>query len=145
MPTNQIHLAEHKRNIFWEQPKAGVSIDEVLKSEYWVHVADQIGRACAMRPGSKIEICPEDGAYHAVLYIKSLSRPGPNRLAEIRVELLDYYEFNKVAAKPEEYWVKHRGRARWCVMKGDDPVETGYETIELAQEALAIHAKRMAA
>ena len=61
LTANNFSLAEYKRHIFAAQPEAGITLEEVLKAEYWSHVAKDITIGCI------IEVRPVDGAYYAEL------------------------------------------------------------------------------
>ena len=57
--------AEYDRIVWSASPEEGVTVEEMLKPEFWAHVAAKF------RPGAKIEVRPVDGAYYSELIVKS--------------------------------------------------------------------------
>lgn len=61
-PTN-IQQAEFVRGTYAHESAAGVSKDELIKPDYWAHVARQVPA------GSIIQVVPEDQAFFAEYYV----------------------------------------------------------------------------
>lgn len=55
--------AEYQRQVHRITPPAGTTIEDVKRPEYWVNVAGRI------RHFDKIEVLPEDAAFHAELLV----------------------------------------------------------------------------
>ena len=86
LTANNFSLAEYKRHIFAAQPEAGITLEEVLKPEYWSHVAKDITIGCI------IEVRPVDGAYYAELYVANVDRRG--QTPQVRVVLKSILQLN---------------------------------------------------
>ena len=111
---NRIRLAEYDRLIYSVTPEPGVPIEEILKPEYWAHVAKQF------QPGTRLEVTPEDRSWFAELYVRS------NTNNSVSVAVLRHIKFDS-APKPaadngEPYEIKHRGGAGWSVIRKSDKV-----------------------
>jgi len=56
--------AEYARNIWSATSAVGVALEDVLKPEYWAHVAMKL------TPSDRIEVVAEDGSFFAELYVQ---------------------------------------------------------------------------
>lgn len=112
---SKIKPAEYLRNVYMVTPDAGTTIDEVIKPEYWVHIAKQFN------PSDKIEVVPEDGAYYAELYVLSVTAGG------VKVAVLSHHSFEAdnladfISTGDSGYTSLWRGpKARHCVLRKSD-------------------------
>ena len=113
---NRLKLAEYARNIYSATPEASVPFEEILKPEYWVHVAAQL------TPGTRIEVTPEDTSWFAELIVRS------NTNKSVHVAVLRHVKLDtplpatkaEEAANAEPYEIKHRGGAGWSVIRKAD-------------------------
>lgn len=78
---SRLKLAEYTRSVHQAVPEAGVSLDDMLATDYWVHVARRL------KPMDKIEVCAEDGAYYADLMVVDCGRTWAKVAVLNRVEL----------------------------------------------------------
>lgn len=123
---NRIRPAEYDRLVWSVTPEPSVSFDEILKPEYWTHVAKQL------LPGARIEVVPADKSYFAELFVRSSTD------TSVHVSVLRHVKFDDVAAKPAEnngdpYEIKHRGGAGWSVIRKSDKTvvfEKGQSRVE---------------
>lgn len=112
----RLKLAEYARNIYSATPEPSVSFDEIIKPEYWVHVAKQL------TPGTRIEVTPEDTSWFAELLVRS------NTDTAVHVAVLRHVKLDapvpatkaEEAANAEPYEIKHRGGAGWSVIRKSD-------------------------
>lgn len=113
--TNQFKGAEYETLFSVAYPEDGTTLDEMLKPEYWAHVARD------MKPWQRIEVRAADKSWMAelvVLVVKPFA---------VKVVVLDKFEFEakSVAAAanidvPEGYELKYRGKAGWSVIRLSD-------------------------
>ena len=61
-------LAEHVRQIYRVIADEGLTVEDIKRPDYWVHVAARL------RPGDRIEVEAEDGLWFAELYVRAASR-----------------------------------------------------------------------
>lgn len=115
----------------------GVPYERVFDPDFWSHVARK------MRIGDIVELHAEDTTFFAELYVVAA-----HRLAAKLVELrrFDLAPAVQVAADTSPLTVKYRGpHNRYCLMRGENIVQSGYQTAEEAELAKAQHAKAFAA
>lgn len=137
----QFKGAEFARLVWSARPEAGTTIEQLMQPAYWASVAEQL------KPGARIEVMPEDGAYFAEFIVRSCTRVSavvyPLRVVQ--------FEFAEQTETDPEYFVKWRGPSKkWCVMRKSDnvPVIEDQETQELAyrelNDYLKVHKPRAA-
>ncbi len=68
LTAGKLQQAEYARLRFAITPEPYESLADVLKTEYWVHVAGML------RPQSIIEVVPQDGSYYAELFVHSCDK-----------------------------------------------------------------------
>ncbi len=121
---NRIRPAEYDRLVWSVTPEPSISFDEILKPEYWTHVAKQL------LPGARIEVVPEDKSYFAELFVRSQTDTSVN------VSVLRHVKFDdtaKPADNADPYEIKHRGGAGWSVIRKADKTvvfEKGQSRVE---------------
>lgn len=65
----RLKRAEELRTIYREEPKAGVSLDELMTAAYWVNVVDRL------RVFDRVEVVAQDGSYFAEIELV-MKKPG---------------------------------------------------------------------
>lgn len=87
MKPTKLQLAEHTVIVYAHSPEVGVTLDDLLKPEYWSHVAPQL------RAGHRIEVMAGDGAWWAMLLVRATGRH------EAVVQALQFVELGEQAAE----------------------------------------------
>lgn len=80
IPTQIQNVAHYRRSFLIPVPH-GQTIEDLLKPEYWMHVAS------SLTPGDHIEAQPEDGAWWAEFLVMDVAK------AAARLEVLNRREF----------------------------------------------------
>lgn len=130
-------LASYSTNRWSVTLEFGVPYDRVFEPDFWSNVARK------MRIGDIVELHAEDTSFFAELYVVAA-----HRLAAKVVELrrFDLAPAVQVATDPSPLTVKFRGpHARYCLMRGENVVQSGFQTAEEAELAKAQHSKAFAA
>lgn len=127
---NAVKQAEIIRLIHAATPDAGTKLEDVLKPEYWVHVAKQFA------VNSRIEVIPADNAWFAELIIRTKTETG------ITVAALRYVDLNETVSatqQPGGCKVGFSGADKWRVVRLSDKkvVSSGHETKAAAEAWLA--------
>jgi hypothetical protein len=112
----RIGNAEHKRTIWDVDAAAGDTLLDLLRPDYWSHVARNL------RPKDRIEVICEDNSYFAELYVFEASSNWA------KVGLLRYDVFAENAAQhgvtaqgTPEYKITHGGNVhKWRVIRTAD-------------------------
>lgn len=131
--------AEYVRNIHAAMPPAGTPMSALKIPEFWSSVAP------SLRPNSRIEVMPADGAYFVELIVRSV---GPNWA---RVEVLREKEFISAAslvAKIKDFKVEWGGpshKHRVVRLSDKEVVKCGFDTPEQAGEWLVANQQAMTA
>ena len=81
----RMKLAEYDRQEWVVNAEVGTTIDDVLKFEYWAHIAEN------MKPYDHIEVRAEDDSWLAYLIVRRVER------SAAVVHLLHHYEFDAPA------------------------------------------------
>lgn len=97
---NNVRQAEFQRNIFVATPEPGTKVCELLKSEYWVHVAK------TLHISDRIEVMPEDGEYFAELIVTDVTQ---HRVTLVLLRLVPLEVDAPAAPVVREYEVTYRG------------------------------------
>lgn len=140
LQTTRIELAEHQRNIWAVVPEAGASLDDVVKPEYWAHVAAR------MKPWDRIDVMPEDGSYFAELLVRDAAR------LYAKVTVLRHVKLDAVASDAADettalFDVAYVGPVKkWRVMRKADkaPLREGFQSRGDAEEWLRQHIRTVA-
>lgn len=127
---SRFKLAEYARATHHVTPEPGTPLKEMLKPEYWAHVARK------MKVGDRIEVDAEERTWFAELYVRGVSA------AAVSVAVLRHIEFNKPdseEAGEAECSAKHAGRGVWRVIRNADKaiVQDGFQTKEAAEAWIA--------
>ena len=123
--------ADATRNVWCIVPEAGVEYNDVLKPEFWAHVAKDL------RPGDRVEVMAEDGDYFAELYVRRVGKLAAD-VAELRRKVFKV----KVASTEASsgHTVQWKGpHHRWAVVRESDgvAVQPGFQDKEAAFTWLA--------
>lgn len=109
---NNMKEAEFARNIFAITPDHGTSIKDMLKPEYWAHVAGKLS------PTSRIEVVSEDSTWFAELFVVSVGR---NWAQVSLMRFVELAESAKPASPEAEYRVEWKGQKQLhCVIRKAD-------------------------
>lgn len=126
-------------------PEAGTPFEDILKPEYWAHVAQ------SLRPWARIEVRAEDGSYFAELLVVNCGRLWAKVAVLRKVDLGDMAS-EAVPANPDpSFSVMWRGpHAKHAVMRlgkagGKEVLREGFETKDEAATWMADHIKALAA
>ncbi len=133
-----LHPAEHYQTVFWHEPAVGTEFQDLLKTEYWTHVARQ------MRPFTVVKIVPEDLSYYAELLVTAV---GPLS-ASMQVLREPLKITANQATGDNEFEIKWVSPTRkfGVVRKSDGSMlKDGFETKERADTWRRDHSKVMAA
>lgn len=68
MKPTKLFTAEHTVVVYHHAPESGVTIKDVLKPDYWTHVAP------SLRTGHRIEILSADASWWAMLIVRATGR-----------------------------------------------------------------------
>lgn len=106
MPSKQANSgsfreAEYLRTIWQETPQVGTQIEALLLPEYWCHVASQL------RPGHRIEVVPQDGAFYAELFVTAVSS---NRATVKQLAYVDLFAEGETQASAD---VESKHKVQW--------------------------------
>lgn len=110
---NAFKLAEYERHVFAIQPEAGVTVEDIIKPEYWSNVAK------ALTQGALIEARAKDGAYFAQLYVANVDKRG--LVPQVRIVVLQKYDLNAAPAKVAK---TTEGKLYKVVWRGDNAKHT---------------------
>jgi replicative DNA helicase len=86
---NRLTQAEFARVIFAVTPEYGTKIEDVLKPEYWAHVASKL------KPRCRIEVLAEDNSYFAELLVVTCGKTFAS------VTVLRHIDLTGKVAKPQ--------------------------------------------
>lgn len=134
--------AEFARQSFRATPAAGTEIEDMLKPEYWTHVARNFN------PHDIIEVVPEDGAFYARLIVLNSAK------LWAKMYKLEYVELSAAAAKANppvsnNLEAKFAGPvAKWRAVNKETGAAVATDSFQTRDEAEAWiekHSKEMAA
>jgi hypothetical protein len=96
---NRFKEASAVRNIWVVTPEDGMTMDDVVKGEFWAHIGDKL------RPMDRIEVLPDNGSFFAELIVRSCGRQYAN------VQVLRHVEFDKAEDRSpsEQFEVQWKG------------------------------------
>lgn len=139
----ELHLTQHATLDYTHDPREGTAFEELLKPEYWAHVAHKL------RPQTIIKVTPEDGSYWAELLVLSCDR------LWAKVFVMRNYDLQAVAADPasiatlaDGFEVQWKGPTKKHVVirKSDSTIlQEGIQQKADAQLWLTEHVKTVAA
>lgn len=128
---NRLTEAEFTRVVWTASPEQGTTLADMVKPEYWAHVAKYL------KPGFRIEVMPEDGAWFAELYVRAVKE----QAAVVHVlRAVTFDEAEPASADAQSYYAKFCGPvAKWRVMRKSDNhvMAEGLETRPQAEQWIA--------
>lgn len=134
-----VKVAEYARNIWCATSEHGTLESDLLRPEYWAHVAH------LLKQGDRIEVECEDLSYFAEFYVKAAGKNWT------QVHTLRFVHLESSSEKPiqeNEYIVQWKGKiAKWCVIRVKDKavVHEGEDSQAAAVAWMTDHLKAMAA
>ncbi len=138
MKPTRLPQANHVIISYAHTPEYGISIDEVLKPEYWSHVAK------SLRPGYVVFVTAADMSWRAELMVRDVTRN------EALMGVVSHVKFGAAVDLDVDempYELKWRGPARkFSVLRKTDGdiLKDEFPTKELASEWAKNHMKAMA-
>lgn len=109
-----LKLSESARNVWRVTPEDGVTLDDIIKEDFWGFVAKRFTR------GDIIEVLSESGEWFTELLVRSCDRVSA-RVAVLRhVDLAAKPENIGAAEQNSEYTVSHKGASGWTVRRNSD-------------------------
>lgn len=131
LPPNRRHLAEQKRAEHVAYPLAGTTLEQILKPDYWMHVARDL------KMFDHIEAIVEDGSAYYELLVVSVGR------TEARVAVLNKVDLSSVPQgllSESEYSIGWGGpHAKHRIKRGNEVIKDGFESRDLAEQWLKNH------
>lgn len=128
----RMQLGEQARNVHRVIAVAGTTLEQILKPEYWSHVAKN-----RLRIYDLIEVLIEDGSAYYEFLVVSVGR------TEAHVALKSQMDLHKVSQgvlTPSDYSIKWSGpHTKHRVLRGTDVVKDGFESKEHAEQWLQNH------
>jgi hypothetical protein len=127
-----LEQAEYSRNVWFVKPETTVTIEDMLKPDFWAHISRN------MKSGDRIEVLPEDKHYFAEFFIMAASTNWAKVILMRKVDLVKDNEDSEVSG----FIVKWAGpNDKWRVQNGNDVISKGHEDKETASQWLAEHLK----
>ena len=141
MALNAQHMkpVEFVRNVFGVTAPAGSKFEDVLKTDFWTHVAARF------HPTDRIEVMADDGSWFAELIVISCAR---NWAKVSTLRFVELSESTPDEAPAGEFEVKWRGQANGhCVVRLSDKevIKSNFPTAKEAKVWLAEHEANMKA
>jgi len=137
----RLKRTEFESNSYFEVIAPGVTLEEVMSGDFWVHVRNNF------RVHDVIVAVAADGAFDAELRITSLNKVS----GDIRFRLLSNVKGQAgavVKSQPaERFEIKHRGAGRFAIVerKTGDIAADGLDKDTAAAEKAKMEAERQAA
>lgn len=134
---SNFRLASYATNRWSITLPAEAPFDRMFEPDFWSNVARK------MRIGDIVEAHAEDTTWFAELYVVAAHRLAAKVTLLRKVDLAGADE---IAPVPSSLIVKYRGPAnRYCIMRGNEVVQSGFQTAEEAELARATLNKAYAA
>jgi hypothetical protein len=127
MKINKIKQAEFTRNTFVANPTLDTKFEDMLKPDYWAHVANDLKRF------DLIDVIAADGSWFARLIVRAVGK------LAVHVAVLSFHEFDKKEIKEEKnaYEIAWSGpKAKYRVVRTSDKavIQDGLETKDQAKD-----------
>ena len=139
MKPTKLQIAEHEMVCYYHYPDAGLALSDVLKPDYWTHVAR------SLRAGHRIEVFAEDGSWWAMLIVRAVGSHDAV-VQELQHVKLGSHAKAKVSGAPFE--VKWRGPKRkfGIIRTADDEIiKQDIQSKEEAENWVKNHMRSLAA
>lgn len=112
---NSLDGAEYKTKLYRASIPSDLTMDDILKSEYWAHVAGRLS------PAEKIECIWEDMTKYAEILVISVG------VAWAKIVCLKFVDFNAAQISPDapekkntEYFIEFQKACQWAVYRKSD-------------------------
>jgi hypothetical protein len=125
-PTN-IEEAVAARNIWQVKPEISVTIEDLLKPDYWAHVARR------MRAGDRVEAIPDDRHYFAEFFVLAASSNWAKMVLLREVTIIKDNE----KTETEGFSIGWAGKHKWRVTRGNEILSKGHDDKDSATKWLA--------
>lgn len=135
-------VAEYKRVQWFCHAAEGVTPDDILKPEYWAHVAQKLNINTGF---DRIEVLANDGSWMAELLVLTTGRTAA------KVKMLALHDLDGAYADMSNanktHDIKHRGPRKWSIVRLSDGavVKENIPTREDAELELADYMKALGA
>lgn len=132
LPYNEFNQAEYKRHVWIAYAELGTKPEDLIKPEYWSHVAKKLEQ------GHYIEVVSAEGDWLAKLYVRSVTPAG------VVTHLFPVEYIGKKAEEiSKDYTIELATKNKWRVVRKSDKVEmvSKLETRDLAETWLINHLK----
>lgn len=126
----RMHLSEYKRQDWVCNAELGTTVEDVLKPEYWAHMA------ALMNPYDHIEVRVDDGSWVAYLLVTACDRTWAKVKLDRKLELVDDVSTPEQSIRHRVEW---KGpQLKWCVIRVSDSerVQSEMASKEVANEWL---------
>ena len=126
---NSIEEAAQKRNIWQITPEPGVTVDDILKKEYWAHTSG------CLTPGDRIEAIPQDRSYYAEFIVLGKDKHWATvKLLGPVIQIFENQEEAEAVADTG-YTVAFAGPHKWRVVRNNDKqvMSKGHDSREQAE------------
>lgn len=133
--------AENARIIYQAVPEHGTTIDDMLKPEYWAHVAAKL------RPTYRIEANAEDGSFFAEFIVRDAGRTWAKVVLLRQKFFDDGADILSESAAPDFVINFRVGPQKWRVQRKSDKevIRHGFATRAEAETWAKSHNQAMAA
>jgi len=131
-PTN-IEEAVAARNIWQVKPEIAVTVKDLLKPDYWAHVARR------MRAGDRVEAVPDDRHYFAEFFVLAASSNWAKLVLLREVTIIEDNE----KIETEGFMIAFAGAHKWRVTRGEEILSKGHDDKDSATKWLAENMKEL--
>ena len=140
LKNSRMELAEQARNVYAVVVETGTPYEEILKPQFWAHVASKL------KTRDRIEVESEEGDYFAELRVTYSG----NNTVRVRELYFVKYEQDDMQEEQSDFSIKWSGPiARWRITRKSDGAVLvegkEVETREMAEDWLRNYRKALAA
>lgn len=120
----QLQLAEQVRRTWWFQPAITLTIEDVMRPEFWSRCVHKFSVGGADQPPDRIEVMPSDRRWFLELMVLEIGAEGiiVMKVAECR-EVPRYRLPSKLwplGLNVDDYQFENRGTLKWVVVRKHD-------------------------
>jgi len=129
-PVNNVLLAEHEMRDFVVYALHGTSVEDILETGYWAHVAERF-----VPFKTQIKVIAEDGSWIAELIVTACDRNWA------RVYMMHFHDLSEQEAAPSKdsnFTVNFAPAHGWRIIQKDtkEVIQKGFNTKDDAHKAL---------
>lgn len=137
-----LQLAQHRRNVWSIIVQENVGISDILKPEFWAHVAERL------KSRDRIEVMAIDNSFYAELFVLNTGNQwaAVDLLVEKRFISEEEAGELSVHEKAQDFYIKFCGPvAKWCVLRKSDKasMKTQFEVKPEAEKWLLENADKI--